>query len=410
MVLSKKKILILSLYYHPDIGPGAFRIKSIIESLRKNKIDEINLITTYPFRYPDYKISYENLRLLDKLSSKNYDKYTYDNLNIYRIKLKAHDNTMFSQINSYIKFFFYSLIISKKINPDLVFATSGRLMTAFTAYLISIYQKSKLIVEYRDIFSYGIKNHNFFKLRILNKFFSKIFLKIENIIIKKSIKVNFVSEEFKNYYNVKFNEKFKFYPNGIDEDFLNYNFKNNNSSRNNILYVGNIGEAQNLHIFLPAFANLLPIDSKIKINVFGSGGGKKSLLNAIINKNITNIKVQNPIPKIQLLNIYKKSDILLINLADKDVFTSVIPSKIYEYIITKKPILIGCKGEVEKFKKYSPNLFFFNPSDPQSAIDALRKINNFEQKPFNYKDFKQKFSRENISNLISKDIYNSLNY
>ena len=110
------------------------------------------------------------------------------------------------------------------------------------------------------------------------------------------------------------------------------------------------------------------------INIIGSGGGKSFLTNEINKRKLKNIYVLDPIPKINLLNKYKNADILLMNLADKDVFKSVIPSKIYEYIITGKPILIGCKGEVEKYKKYTKNLFFFKPSDHNSAIDVLKKL------------------------------------
>ena len=77
MVLIKKKLLVLSLYYHPDIGPGPTRVKSIIETLNKNKFSEINLITSYPFRYPDYKLPFDNFKILNKLTSKNYDLYKF---------------------------------------------------------------------------------------------------------------------------------------------------------------------------------------------------------------------------------------------------------------------------------------------------------------------------------------------
>lgn len=406
MVLIKKKLLVLSLYYYPDIGPGPTRVKSIIDTLNKNKFSEINLITSYPFRYPDYKLPYDNFKILNNLTSKNYDLYKHENLKIYRIKLKQHKNTMSSQIFSYFKFFYYVLILSIKIKPNLIFATSGRLMTAFLAYLISIINRSKLIVEFRDIFSFGIKNHNFFKINVLNIFFSKFFLCIEKLILKKSVKVNFVSREFKNYFNINFNNKYKFYPNGIDEEFNNFNFKKKIKEFNNILYIGNIGEAQNLHNFLPIFSTFLKKDNNIK--VVGSGGGKKFLLNNLNSLKIKNIKVFDPIPKIELLNLYKNADILLLNLADKEVFKSVIPSKIYEYIITNKPIMIGCKGEIEKFRKYSNNLYFFNPSDPKSASEALEKIIRNKKKNITSDDFKKRFSRKNISKKIVNDIYKSL--
>ena len=175
-----KKLLFLSLYYPPDIGPGSFRIKSIIDTIDNKKLSKTYLITSYPFRYPDFKISFDDFKKLYNLTSNNFDIYEKDNLNIYRIKLRAHKNTMISQILSYFKYFFYVIKISISIKPDLIFATSGRLMTAFLAYIVSKLTKATLIIEIRDIFSYGIKNHNFFKIKILNIIFSKIFLELKN--------------------------------------------------------------------------------------------------------------------------------------------------------------------------------------------------------------------------------------
>ena len=53
------RILILSFFYPPDIGPGALRAKSIVDSLIKEGPSdlEIDVLTTMPNRYHSLNIS-----------------------------------------------------------------------------------------------------------------------------------------------------------------------------------------------------------------------------------------------------------------------------------------------------------------------------------------------------------------
>ena len=53
-----KKVLILSFYHPPDVTPGAFRIKSLLEQISKQKDDiEVTVITTKPNRYTSFNES-----------------------------------------------------------------------------------------------------------------------------------------------------------------------------------------------------------------------------------------------------------------------------------------------------------------------------------------------------------------
>ena len=50
-----------------------------------------------------------------------------------------------------------------------------------------------------------------------------------------------------------------------------------------------------------------------------------------------------------MINEYQKANILFLHLNDLNSFHKVLPSKIFEYAATGKPILAGVKGYAAKF-------------------------------------------------------------
>jgi hypothetical protein len=92
----KKRILFLSFYYYPDIGPGALRAKSIVDSLVKYGPSDIKIdvFTSMPNRYSSINISASQFEFSDKVS-------------IYRVQLPSHKNNIFDQTIAFASFFFF---------------------------------------------------------------------------------------------------------------------------------------------------------------------------------------------------------------------------------------------------------------------------------------------------------------
>ena len=88
------RILLLSFYYPPDIGPGPLRAHSIVQSLinSKKKNIKIDVLTTIPNRYDTYKIP-------------TLAEETDGPLKIRRIFLPPHKNGMIGQARAFYFFF-----------------------------------------------------------------------------------------------------------------------------------------------------------------------------------------------------------------------------------------------------------------------------------------------------------------
>ncbi len=389
------KILLLTFYFEPDLCAGSFRATSLFNSLNENyKNLSIDVLTTTPNRYKTFEA-----RVASNVEEINKNSF------IYRIKVRNHKSGFFDQSISFISFFLGGLkFIKRNKDYDLIIATSSRLMTGFLGAMLSKRLNVPYYLDLRDIFSETIKD-------IFPKYISflikKIVKKLENFTIKGASKVNLVSKGFEKYFFSEYPEKvYSFYTNGVDEEFINFGFSKtkikitNNINKRIILYAGNIGKGQGLDKIIPQLA--LNTKDKYEYKIIGEGGAKADLEKKINLLKITNVEIINPISRSELIKSYKNADILFLHLNDFEVFKKVIPSKIFEYAATKKPIVAGVSGYSEDFiKNEIKNAFTFMPCSHENAINVLKKVKYVTT---NRSEFIEKYSRKKIMNSMSEDI------
>ncbi|MBT0005767.1 glycosyltransferase family 4 protein [Vibrio alginolyticus] len=381
------KILVLSFYYAPDLSAGSFRTSSLVEQLRKKDV-EIDVITTQPNRYASLK---------SEASVFERD----GNITIQRCSLPSHKSGMIDQIVSFYSFYKQVSKLVKNKDYDLIYATSSRLFTAFLGVRIGKNKSTPVYLDVRDIFLDTLKdvlNPNLY--RVLSPLLSLI----EKYTFNSANHINLVSKGFKSYFQSKFNCKsYSFFTNGIDSEFLDVNFynsgKNENKNENKtILYAGNMGEGQGLHTIIPALAQQYP---EYQFRMIGDGGRKQALISSC--KGINNVQILPPIVRSDLNKEYQKADILFLHLNDYDAFKKVLPSKLFEYGATGKPILAGVAGYALEFcSQELSNTAVFYPGNAQDASKALKQLS---LETVERKEFIKKFQRSNIMAKLANSIF-----
>ncbi len=384
------KILLVSFYFPPDLSAGSYRIKALLDSiLAEYKDVNIEVFTTTPNRYKSYRPEIDDV---------------YDNrVKINRFKIYNHNSGLLGQM---IAFFLFSISVLKKTKYgdwDLVFATSSRLMTAYLGSIISKRKGIPLYLDIRDLFVDTINDVYSRKLVIFLSYFLKL---IEKKTYLQAKKINLVSNGFNNYVqNISSKINISNFTNGIDEEFLNYDFSSGNSKNKlvRVTYAGNIGSSQGLEKIIPKVA-LLTLN-KYVFNVIGDGSTRRILENTINEMNINNVNLYNPVSRSRLLNIYAETDILFLHLNDMKAFEKVLPSKLFEYAATNKLIIAGVSGYARKFiNEYISGAYTFDPCDHKQMLKILNLFtpeNNFHGER---QDFCKRFSRNAIMKSMSHDI------
>lgn len=386
-----KKLLILTFYYTPDLCAGSFRAAAFVRALRKKTHEdlEIEVLTTMPNRYQSFN---SEATKLDQI----------DNVTIRRFEIKSHRSGFIDQSICFASYARQVLNHTRGKKYDLVFATSSRLMTAALGALIVRKKKTPLYLDIRDIFT---DTMNDVLAKPLKIFVLPIFRMLERYTLRSATTVNLVSQGFAQYFS-SYNggNPLRFFTNGIDPEFLDYDFESPQvpGNRKVILVAGNIGEGQGLEKLVPQAADLL--SDCYDLVVIGDGGTKRRLVERCRGKE--NVKLVAPVNREALKKHYASADILLMHLNDHEAFKKVLPSKIFEYAATGKPILAGVSGFAAEFtKQHVENAAIFQPCDAHSMASSLDSLDLSTR---DRAEFKAQFSRTDIMANMASDVLSLL--
>lgn len=385
------RILFLSFYYEPDLCAGSFRATALIQALLPQLPvgSHVDVLTTMPNRYSSFNAQAPEVEESDGLS-------------IRRIPLPSHNSGMRDQSRAFLT---YARGVRAHVRGrpyDLVVATSSRLMTAVLGAQVARRLQAPLYLDIRDIFVDSIE-------AILPRWLAwplgRVFSRLEGYAVGYASRVNLVSRGFEPYFSRRYpGQRFSFFPNGIDAEFIadgpGGTAASASSAPYSVLYAGNLGEGQGLHAILPALARAMR--GQVRFTVIGDGGRKPQLMQALEQAGVDNVTLSDPVNRSALVRAYQGADVLFLHLNDYDAFRKVLPSKLFEYAATGKPIWAGVAGHADEFiAQEIDNAAVFAPCDVAAAVRAFSTL-KLESTP--RADFIGKYARASIMQLLAADI------
>ncbi|MDO5788760.1 MAG: glycosyltransferase family 4 protein [Fusobacterium sp.] len=382
-----KKITLLIDNFTPDLGAASFRFESIVKELA-DRGNQINIIASYP----------------NRIDLDNFEDFKYKNVQIIRInKKKLKENTIQRAFN-YFNFFYEAIKVGIKVSKDsdLIIATSPQLLVGVAGAIISKINKKKFILDIRDLWPDIVLDMGVMKR--YNPIY--IILKIlENFMYKQSDYLIYNSPGFKEYLECKYpKENMSLITNGIDDYILEYfkdkQVKIEKKDKYKILYAGNLGIAQDIKILV----DLAKRRKDIEVILIGKGSQEKIIVDKIKELQVKNIKLISSIPRIELLNLYEEIDILFLQLKDIKMFEKTIPSKIFEYIATQKPIIYGVEGIARKIlEKEFKRKYYFKANNLDNLEETLNKlVKDLEEKKYVKPDIEKLIANYSRSNLAKR--------
>jgi glycosyltransferase involved in cell wall biosynthesis len=388
------RILLLSFYYTPDIGPGPLRAKSIIDSLLVEsgksgvKNVRIDVLTTMPNRYKSLTADALSFELSASVT-------------IRRFSLPLHQSGMADQARAFVAFARAVLRQSRGVNYDIVIATSSRLMTAVLGAWVARNSKARLFLDIRDLFTDTMED---VLAKSLLRGLMPGFRWLERWAFRTADKINLVSAGFLPHVRaVAPAIQPSVFTNGIDNVFFERDFDRGSVNKIPVvLYAGNMGEGQGLHHIVPSIAQLL--GAGICLRLVGDGGRRKALEEALNDLRVTNVRLLDPVSREDLLKQYRNADVLFLHLNDYLAFHKVLPSKIFEYAATGKPILAGVAGHAADFlREQVPGVEVFPPCDTVAMEAGLQRL-LAGPRVIDRKAFCERYRRDTIMNNMAKEI------
>ena len=163
-----------------------------------------------------------------------------------------------------------------------------------------------------------------------------------------------------------------FYPRPVNHDLLK---KYGVDCKFICSYIGTIGMACGLKTALDA-AEILRKQGNdhIRILLVGDGAMKQELEADAKRRGLTNIIFTGRRPKEEIPEWIASSDVNLVHLKKSELFTSVMPSKIFESAGCGRPVLMGVDGFSRKLVMEAGMGIEIEPENPVSMVNGLLKF------------------------------------
>lgn len=395
------KILFLTDNFPPEVNAPATRTLEHCREWVKAGHD-VTVITCHP-NYPIGKV-YDGYRNCWK------KKEVVEGIKVIRVWTYITSNKgFFKRILDYISFSFTSFFAGLFLKCDVIVATSPQFFTALSGRTLHFFKRKPWIMEVRDLWPDSIKSVGAMKEGAVLRYFSKE----EKWCYKSATKIVVVTDTFKKVIAEKGipEEKISVVKNGANLDLFTPREKSPELVRKYGLegkvvlgYVGTIGMAHKLDFLIDCVKGL----SDCKLMILGAGAEKDGLVKKVADENINNVFFVDPVSKDKVADYVALQDLALVNLRRDPLFTTVIPSKIFETSAMHIPIMLGVDGEArELVEKYGAGLFY----EPENKEDFLAKLNRLLSDKELYaacqvgcdrlaKDFDRKLLAENMLETI----------
>ncbi len=388
-----KRILLLTFFYIPDLSAGSFRAQALVEALqRRAGADvQIDVLTTQPNRYACHA---------SEVDSSEQSPGFY----VRRVHLPQMREGFIGQAISFWRYARRVRCLTAAGNYDLVVATSSRLMTAVLGVWVAYRRKTQLYLDIRDIF---VENLNVLFPRWVAAPLQLTFGSLERSAIVRADRVSLVSRGFLEYFQTRYPMRhFPVFSNGVDEVFVRFTADMQKALPRpvtepvQVLNAGNLGDGQGMHLILPELARRLR--GRAHFRVVGAGGRLEPLREALRSMGLDNVDLFPPVAREQLLEFYREADVLFLHLNDYPAFKRVLPSKLFEYAATGKPIWAGVAGYAAEFIAAElTNTAVFAPCDAEAALESFERL---ELGLTDRTAFVQRYARERIMDEMAQDI------
>ncbi|MCZ0925751.1 glycosyltransferase family 4 protein [Halomonas janggokensis] len=260
-------------------------------------------------------------------------------------------------------------------------ATSSRLVTTLLGRWLAKRCGATLYLDIRDNF---VENLPYVLPYKAGWALAPVFALAERWALSGAQHINLVSGGFATYFEKHYpSARFSYHTNGIDLPFVQAvehgAFQQHSVPDTSakppleVLYAGNLGVGQGIEHIVPPLAQRL--GSRVRFRIIGDGGGAAALREHVAVLGLDNVVVEPPVSRDTLIKAYQDADVLFLHLNTLPSLYSVLPSKLFEYAATGKPIWAGLPGYSARFvNEEINNAAVFMPGSVDGAIKAFEQL------------------------------------
>jgi glycosyltransferase involved in cell wall biosynthesis len=405
------KILYVSQYYPPEIGAPAARV-SELSSAWTRAGDSVTVLTGFP-NHPTGKVPPEyRSKLWRLLMSESRDAVMVKRTWLLPLPNRKGWERMLNYCSFCISAAVRGLFLPK---PDIAIATSPQLLVGLSGLIIAKIKRVPFVFEVRDLWpesleAVGVSHKGSLLVRVLGKIAGLLYRRSDHIVV--------VTNAFKEHLQLHWKvpgEKISVVVNGVDDQFFHPQPADPAMVREFnvegcfvVGYIGTIGNAHGVETLVETARLLQQSDPEIAVLVVGEGADKQKLERLVTESRLENVKIFPGQPRQRIPAIVAASQVCLVLLRKSELFKTVIPTKMLEFMSCGRALVAGLEGESAKLIKTADAGICVSPGDAPALAEAIRSLKNQPQLAQRFADHGREFIVSKLSRQSTASEYRLL--
>jgi colanic acid biosynthesis glycosyl transferase WcaI len=368
------KILYVSQYFPPEMGAPAARADELSRHWAQMGHD-VTVLTGFP-NHPtgvvpeEWRSRFRRLRYTERVHG----------VRIVRTWLwplpnrKAHE-----RIRNYASFCISAATAGLDLQKtDLVIATSPQLLCALAGWWLTLWKRVPFVFEVRDLWpeslaAVGVGAEGSALYRTLRAIASFLYRRADRIVV--------VSPAFKDHlirhYAVP-EAKIVIVENGVETDLFRLDpaaaetrKQLHLEDRFLICYIGTMGNAHGLETLIAAAQELKAALPKATFLLIGEGAEKERIKELAAARGLTNVQFLGQQPRESIPAYVSAADLCLVMLKKTELFKTVIPTKLLEYMACERPVIVAVDGLARQIVEEAGGGIYAEPENSKALVGAI---------------------------------------
>ena len=370
------KILYVSQYFPPEMGAPAARVAELSRYWAADGHD-VTVLTGFP-NHPTGVVPAEYRGRFWRLLAREKN----DGVNVVRTWLLPFPNRKtYERVLNYSSFCFSAACAGLFTEqPDVVIATSPQLLVGLSGWWLARRKRSRFVFEVRDLWpesmaAVGVSNENSPVYRALARIAGFLYRKSDHIVV--------VTPAFKDYLVRHWQvapEKISVVENGVEADLFcpraEDGLRTELSAEGKFVvsYIGTIGNAHGLQTVIEAAEQLQSANPNVLFLLVGEGAEKQQLVSLARSRGLTNLHFVDQQLREKIPAYICASDACLVLLKKSEIFKTVIPSKMLEYMSCSCPVILGVQGQARQILEDAQAGICIEPENPSELAQAILRL------------------------------------
>jgi len=370
------KILYVSQYFPPEMGAPSARASELARHWVREG-HEVTVLTGFP-NHPAGVVAAEYRGKLRRLVMRE----SWNGVSVVRTWLwplpnrKAHERIL--NYGSFALSAAATGLLGPR--PDIVIASSPQLLVGLSGWWLARCKRVPFVFEVRDLWpeslaAVGMGNSHSLLHRGLAGIAGFLYRHCDHIVV--------VTRAFKEHLVRHWHVppgKISIVENGVETEIFApreaFQLRGELSAQKKFVvsYIGTIGMAHGLETLLDAAYRLQTAQPEVLFLLVGEGAEKERIAKLANSRSLSNVRFLPQQPHDSIPAYICGSDACLVLLKKSELFRTVIPTKMLEFMSCARPVILGVDGESRNILEDAQAGIYVEPQDPDQLAQAVLRL------------------------------------